>query len=224
MFVLRCVIGRRAGLCRVALFAAAATALLAGCATPPSGSAPTERDTLLGTGRRAPVSDNIVEIVPFYQEFPWVKDNEGRYIGLTARVYFRSADTDRGVFVPGTITGAIYGLSPRPEGTYAREKLHEWKFGRALADLFRVTEPAKMGESYGLFLRWPPELDLRGREIEVVFGYERLAGQTVSGVGKRFRVPYAGTVAPQRPTTAPVPATAPAATRTPTSRPARGPG
>ncbi len=145
-----------------------------------------------------PVRDDIVAIRQFYATEPWIRDEEGRVSGLFVRVYFVAAvgneAVGKGVFVPGTIKAALYTLTVRPDGSYDRQPVYEWSFDEQQAAGFRLRTPSVMGYSYGLILRWPPEVNVMGREIQVVLSYEKQDGKVVTARGTRFRVPLpAGT-------------------------------
>ncbi len=185
-------------------------------------SAP-KKKTAAAPAKGPATSDNVVEIVQFYSSQPWILDDEGRYIGLRDRVYFVSADSGKGVFVPGEIVATLYTLNHRPDGTYTREKAHEWRFTPDQSYLFQVTTPSPMGYSYGLILRWPPELKLMGREIQIVLSYQRQNGQVLTAAGIKHDVPMPGSAPPgaievtttTRPAGVPVPAAPPAGTPPP---------
>jgi hypothetical protein len=169
-----------------------------GCATPGARPAADERD-------------DIVAIRQFYPAEPWLYDEDGRVTGTAPRVYLvGAADTAgqmQGVFVPGDIKAQLYALRALPDGGYARDLVHEWTFDRHRARDFRITKPSIMGNSYGLVLRWPPELRLAGREIQIAISYTRANGDVVSTRGSRFRVPLG--LASPAPATRPAPAGAP---------------
>lgn len=139
-----------------------------------------------GPGR---VRDDIVSIVQFNEAQPWLYDVEGRVNGVRSRVYFVSSQTERGTWVPGTIRVELYRLARRPDGTFARERVHEWTFDAERAAGMRVREPSAMGQSYGLLLLWPPELNLMGRQIQMVYSYERKDGHVVTRRGNTLLVP-----------------------------------
>ncbi len=176
-------------------------------------------------GRREPEPpaerDDIVAIRQYYSTQPWTWDPEGRVSGILARVYFLPTGDAKGnlkgTFVPGTIRAQLHALSLRPDGTYARELLHEWVLPPDEARPFRTVKPSILGESYAFVLRWPSELKVAGREIQVTFSYQRQDGRVVSQPSTRFRVPLPGATQPP-PATRPVakpgrspPPTAPAA-------------
>lgn len=207
--------------CCTRLRCAGATLLLlvlAGCQTPGAAAPP-------GSTIPAPppgsVSDDIVAIMQYHAAEPWLRDEEGRVTGITARVYFLAARPGRGdfkgYFVPSAFSAGVYAMLRRTDGTYARELAYEWHFDPALAAAFRVTKPSLMGESYALPLRWPAELNLMGREIQIEVRYQRRDGNMVVKRGSRFRVPVPSGPIAEPPRAA---APAPAASRPARTRPA----
>lgn len=174
---------------------------LGGCVTTPDAAAPP-----------GGLRDDIVAIRQFYAAEPWIRDEDGRITGLAARVYFIAPKTElgefKGVFVRGPIRAEMYVLRHQADGTYERERVCDWTFDTYQAASFRVTQASIMGYSYGLYLRWPPDVDVMGREIQVLFSFTRPDGQVVARRGSRFRVPLpagAPTTRPAFPTTAPSP-------------------
>ncbi len=166
-------------------------ALLAGALLLASGCASLEK----GAPGAGTMRDDIVAIRQFYSAQPWTRDDEtGRVNGIMARVYFTAAtrpgeEIPKGVFVPGTIRARMYVLGVRPDGSYDRQLAHEWAFTAQQAAAFRVRHASSMGDSYGLVLRWPREVDVAGREIQVEFSYERQDGEVIARRGSRFQVP-----------------------------------
>jgi hypothetical protein len=171
---------------------------------------------------RPELRDDIVAIQQYPPTDPWLRDENGRAAGLQSRVYFLPVASGeqmaKGVFVSGTIKASLYAMLPRADGTYTRELAYEWSFDSRAAEGFRIRRPSVMGESYGLILRWPATLDLSGREVQLVYTYERKDGEVITRRGSRFRVPLPLRMSvPGAPTTVP----APGAQEGAASRPAR---
>ena len=146
-----------------------------------------------GTGEPV-VRDDVVAIRQFYEMDPWVRDDEGRIVGIRSRVYFVAAtrsdeEVPKGVFVPGTIRAQLFAVVLRPDGRYERQAVHEWTLDQQQARGYRVTRRSAMGESYGLVYRWPPSVDVSGKEVQVVLSYQRQDGEIISHRGSRFPVP-----------------------------------
>jgi len=168
------VLVRRTGrqrLSGLALGLVALVGLLAGC------QGPGGEDWFGNPGLR----DDIVAIRQFPPPIPWLRDADNRITGLCLRTYFVSAGTDKGAFVPGTISARMCTLRGRPTGGYERTPVHEWAFDVQKAEAFRIRHQSAMGSSYGFVLRWPRELNLMGQRIEVVLCYHRMDGRVVEG-------------------------------------------
>ncbi len=175
-----------AGLRRIQVAAGCATGFVAlslagGCQAP--GPAATGHE----------LRDDIVAIQQYPPTNPWLRDEEGRVVGLLTRVYFLPSagqqETPKGVFVPGVIKAALYAMLPRDDGSFERVLVTEWSFDQNEAQGLRINRPSVMGESYGLVLRWPNSAGIAGREIQVVLSYQRLDGESIARRGTRFRVP-----------------------------------
>jgi hypothetical protein len=120
---------------------------------------------------------------------PWLFDSDRRAVGFQATVYFWSGSTDRGAFVPGKIMVWMYTIEPSQVGMPQRKPVYGWEFDEAQSTLYRVRKTGIQGYYYGFPLAWGPEVDVLGREIEVVFGYEHLDGRIITAIGQRLRVP-----------------------------------
>ncbi len=141
---------------------------------------------------RVRTRDDIVEIYQPWPQTPWLYDEFGRVVGFRVRTYFISGTTQKGAFVPGTIVIKLSEVHRLPGGRYQRIALHTWEFSERDALGYRIRRLALTGYSYGFVLRWPQELDLAGKTIEIAFYYRRLNGSVVRGLPRRFRVPVSG--------------------------------
>jgi hypothetical protein len=151
-----------------------------------------DRDKFQIDPTRVEERDDITAVYTFLPKPPWLRDTDGRVVGLKASAYFLSGKTQRGAFVPGTILVWLYEVKSGPRGRYARDYVFGWEMDRQEAMKWRVRYVRKLGYQYGLPLYWPNELDLSGKLIEVEFGYERLDGRIIVGPPRRFRVPVPG--------------------------------
>jgi hypothetical protein len=140
--------------------------------------------------------DDIVAIHNLWNPVPWLKDSVGRVVGFQVPAYLVSGETEKGAFAPGTIIVWIYTIERGADGKIDRRVAHIWEFDRDKAMGFRVRKRAIAGYYYGFVLKWPAELNLDAREIEIVFGYERRDGHVVLGTPHRRRVPVAPGFAP----------------------------
>jgi hypothetical protein len=132
--------------------------------------------------------DDVVNIAQFWPQTPWLQVGD-RIVGFKVTVYFVSGQAEKGVFVPGNIFVWLYELTPTERGTRERKLVHVWQFNESEALGFRVNKHGVMGYYYGFPLRWPTELALEGKLIEIQFGYERTDEQVVLSSARRFRVP-----------------------------------
>jgi hypothetical protein len=177
--------GSRASLAGVAL---ALTVLCAGCATPGKRD-PTGGEQARIDSSNVKTRDDIVQIVQFWNQPYWLQDSE-RVSGFKVTVYFVSGETEKGAFVPGNILVWAYELTPNARGGHERKLVHGWEFTEAEAMAMRVNKVAVGGYFYGFPLQWPRELSLEGKQVEIQFGYERVADkQVVLSSPRRFRVP-----------------------------------
>lgn len=184
-----------------ALAGLAGLAALAGCAQqPPRDDLSGVRITGSTSGRPAPAPamidptrsqtyDDVVRIVQFWgQTEPSLRDADRRTIGFRTTVYFVSATTEKGEFVPGRILCWLYEVGG-PEAAAPRRLLHTWELTESESMGFRVRKRAIGGHYYGFLLTWPDTLRLDGKRIELQFGYERGDGRVVKADARRFRVP-----------------------------------
>jgi hypothetical protein len=171
---------------------------LIGCQTPPKFD-PRSASILGGGNDRvtppAPIEadqvgtrDDIVSIYQFWKPLPW-RMADDRAVGFSVPTYFISAETQKGVFVSGKILAWLYEVNRLPDGSADKQCVHIWEFDRAAALGYRVRKRAVMDYFYGFALTWPPNLELAGREVEIVFGYERADGQVITSTPRRDRVP-----------------------------------
>jgi hypothetical protein len=172
------------------------------------GGVPTKQDKAAVQAQqvdvvRAPEHDDIFEIASLLPSNPWLRQS-GKVVGLRVPAYFVSGTTRKGAFVPGTIFAWVYGFEAGPDGKPVRVPLHVWEYDRTAAINWRVTKKVAMGNPYMFLLRWPDELDLNGRYIELELGYERARDKSVdTSPAKRLRVPAED--APPLPPVAPPP-------------------
>lgn len=179
----------RGGLRRVCSAAAIVlSAACAGCAT-------------LGVATSQPAADDmdIMAATSFFEQDPWLRDTDGRAIGIRARTYFTSRESNKGRFVPGDIEVVVNALSARRGGALQREPLHSWRLDAEQAAPFRLRKRSLMGDSYGLVLRWPDDLDIYGRRVEFVIGYHRSDQRFVQSPSRQLVVPQPVVYAPSAP-------------------------
>lgn len=134
--------------------------------------------------------DDVYEIASLLPNNPWIRGQGSKIVGLRVPAYFVSGTTRRGSYVPGTILAWVYGYEADAAGNPQRVPLHVWEFDRTEAMNWRITKRSVMGYPYMFLLRWPQEIDLEGRTIELELGYERQKDkQVVVSPAKRLKVP-----------------------------------
>ncbi|MFH1747564.1 MAG: hypothetical protein ABIG44_11025 [Planctomycetota bacterium] len=165
-----------------------ALSAFSGCETPPRNSgAGAAKDSI--DPIRIETRNDISAIYQFYQPNPWLRDADGQAVGFKVPVYFVSGETELGAFVAGRILVWLYELERQPDGSFERKFVHGWELDEQEAMGYRVRVRSVMGYHYGFMLSWPPNLGLAGKQIEIVFGYEKNARTIITGEPRRFRVP-----------------------------------
>ncbi len=159
-------------------------------AIPTRSSGPTERPPSKNVIEPTEVEarDDITSIVTFWSQTPWIL-RDGRIAGVRVATYFVSAQTQRGVFVPGDIRVELRVIERLRDGRRVRRPVHEWVLDRGQAMDYRVRKRAIGGYYYGLLLIWPTDLRLEGQTIELEFSYHRLDGREIQAPPKQFEVP-----------------------------------
>lgn len=190
---------------------AAVLSLVAGCQSFGSGS------SSLTSGPN--VRDDVVGVFSFKYPAPFLKADDGRVGGIRTRVYFQSAATGKGVFVPGIIEIELFGRQRKPDGGYVRVPLHTWTFDPRSAEGFRIPKEAVPGFGYGFFLYWPESLDVAGQTVDLRISYRRLDGRYIRSTYKEYQVPP-----PARDRVSDAPATSAPRTTTRPAAPAPAPG
>jgi len=105
--------------------------------------------------------------------------------GFAFVMYLLSSTTGKGVHTDGCIRVSMYEINRGPEGISGRILAHEW-----LADTADLRErtPTSCGYGYDVYLHWG-DLDVFGREVEIVVRYEAPDGRVVQSQTKPTRVP-----------------------------------
>jgi hypothetical protein len=139
-----------------------------------------------------PTRDDITAVYQYYtQAQQWLRNSDGRVIGFTAAVYFCSGETGKGAFVPGRSLVWLWEIVTQPNGAHERKLVNVWELNEQDAMGFRVRRLSPLGYGYGFFFTWPPNANLDGKLVEIMFGYERLDGKVITGAARRFMVPDA---------------------------------
>jgi hypothetical protein len=168
-------------------------AALAGCQTPPKDPQPNEEFD----PRKIPPRDDIREIACFWPAPVWQTD-AGKAVGLQFTAYFVSGSTHRGAFVPGLVRVKLFVVEPGPDGALKRGLAYTWELDEQHAMKFRVIRRTIMGFAYSFRLRWPADLDVSGKRVEIGVEYVPQEGRVVNYGPQPDRVPY-GSYEPRRP-------------------------
>ena len=132
--------------------------------------------------------DDIRQIVTYWPEPIFLTISEVP-VGLRATVVFVSGQTEKGAFVPGIIHVWLYESNERGSFANAVRPVYEWQFDEQKAMNWRIRRVNRLGNTYGLLLEWPRDLDLEGKRVRVEIGYERLDGSIVRNRPRTVDVP-----------------------------------
>lgn len=135
-----------------------------------------------------PTQDDIYEVVHFWQQLPWLYEGN-KPVGFKVPTYFLSSQTRKGTYVSGPIFVSLFRFDRAKGPEFARQLAYRWELSPADAMPFRIAKQTLLGYGYGFMLKWPDELDVAGREIDVEISYQRGDGRTIKGSSKRLRVP-----------------------------------
>lgn len=123
---------------------------------------------------RIDTRDDIVSIVQFWPQQPWLREDAATQ-GFRVPTYFISAETEKGVFVSGTVFVWLYEIVAGRGGKIDRVPVQQWEFDAEQAMGFRVRKEALGGYYYGFVLKWDPTVKLDNKRVEIQFGYERVS-------------------------------------------------
>jgi len=159
-----------------------------GCNEPANWNLSLQREE---TAANAPLDPNIVQVVAVTRTDPWINFNPELYPnpdGISVMLYLISGRTGKGAFGDGVIRATMYVLEPGPDGKRKRRKVHEWRFEPDEAYPYRIKKKYLIGWAYGLRLCWG-KADVLGKEIALVFEFERRDGKIIRAQPKLLRVP-----------------------------------
>lgn len=139
---------------------------------------------------RVPTREDIVSVQAMWSSVIWLHDADQRPVGFQAPVYFVSGETQRGAFVNGNITVTMSEVTSDSRGAAAStlRLLHEWKLDSGTEKNFRIRRRAVGGYYYGLRLRWPENLQVYGKQVEIGIAYQRRDGAIVKAIPRRDMV------------------------------------
>lgn len=175
---------------RVVLVAAGAL-LAAGCVQPGQGPAARPDDAMTHAAARIPTEPNVVSAVAFYKSMsPWLWNaDQTKVSGIYVSALYLLGPKSLGVFGDGTIRPRMFVVEPGKDGRKHTRQIKEWSFNVEEAIPFRAKEKRTLGWGYGIPLGFGDDLDVSGREIQMVICFERNDGRLVTSSKQTFLVP-----------------------------------
>jgi hypothetical protein len=161
------------------------TLLLGGCAPEAWDQAGQDSEA----GRLAPPED-IFKAVCMYHPPYWKNyrpDRADRIEGFKCNLYLLSRETGRGVHTTGVLQTRMFLRQKMPDGSNARAEVCSWT--QPLEDTPRTTRRYELGWAYQPHYYWG-DLDLSGKEIEIVMWYESPTGRKIYAQSRRDKVPF----------------------------------
>lgn len=150
----------------------------------PKSMAPQER-----RGEREGFVDSICNVVSFFPVNTWQSfDNEGdrNPEGFAFVLYLISCKTGKGGFGDGLVHVNLYRIDRGPRGATERELVQNWTIRHKELN---PRQPARLGYGYQPTLFWGDNVDLLGKEVEIVVRYEAPDGAIVQGQTVHRKVP-----------------------------------
>jgi hypothetical protein len=178
----------RGGACGL-LAVLAAGMLIAGCQQPvgPTGKAaegPADEVARMAT------DPNVVNVIAMYNSTePWVwNEDRSRVRGVYIAGLYLLGPKGFGVFGDGTIRPKVYVLEKAANGKKQPKLVKEWALSVEQSVPLRGKQRRTFGWGYGLPLDFG-DLDLTGREIQILIFFERSDGRMVTSGKATFVVP-----------------------------------
>ncbi len=173
---------------RVVLLVAGAL-LAAGCVQPEQGPAAGPNDAMTHAAARMPTEPNVVSAVAFYKMSPWLWNaDHTRVSGIYVSALYLLGPNGLGVFGDGTIRPRMLQVELGKDGKRHVRQVKEWTFSVEEAVPFRAKERRTLGWGYGILLAFD-DVDVSGREIQMVICFERNDGRLVTSSKQTFLVP-----------------------------------
>lgn len=169
--------------------AAAGVLLAAGCVQPEQGLGGPD-GAIVDTVARMPTEPNVVSVVAFYKSTaPWLWNaDRTRVSGIYVSALYLLGPKGLGVFGDGVICPRMFVVETGKEGKRHAKQVKEWAFNVKEAIPFRAKEKRTLGWGYGILLPFG-DLDVSGREIQMVVCFERTDGRLVTSSKQTFLVP-----------------------------------
>jgi len=139
---------------------------------------------------RVPTEPNVVNAVAIYNSLsPWMYDRDKVKVrGVYVSGLYLLGPKGTGVFGDGVIRPRLYLVERGPDGKKQPKLVKEWSFTVEEAIPFRGKQKRTPGWGYGLPLAFD-DLDLSGREVQVLIAFERNDGRIVNSSKQTFIVP-----------------------------------
>lgn len=169
--------------------AAAGVLLAAGCVQPEQGLGGPD-GAIVDTVARMPTEPSVVSVVAFYKSTaPWLWNaDRTRVSGIYVSALYLLGSKGLGVFGDGIIRPRMFVVETGKDGKRQARVVKEWAFNVEEAVPFRAKEKKTLGWGYGLPLPFG-DLDVSGREIQMVICFERSDGRLVTSSKQTFLVP-----------------------------------
>jgi len=130
-----------------------------------------------------PPEKDIVAVAMFINSDPWLSFDPGgdqNPEGLRLTVWLQSGKGPKPVYADGTIQIEMYRIVKSRDGKRRRELAKQWTFDRDQAALWLPRQEGPLGWPYCFRLNWG-EVDVYGRDIEIVAKFIAQNGQIITG-------------------------------------------
>jgi hypothetical protein len=133
---------------------------------------------------------NVIRVMVFYDPYTcWFRnEDKSRVTGIWVGGLYLIGPDGKGVFGDGVIRPKLYTFELTPEGKRVPKLVKEWSFDVEQADPFRAKEKRAYGWGYALPLMFG-DLDLGGREVQLVISFDRSDGFPCTSGPKHLKVP-----------------------------------
>ncbi|MHC4611082.1 MAG: hypothetical protein ACYS7M_12125 [Planctomycetota bacterium] len=157
-------------------------AVLAGCGPDnPWNPAPQSQQPPRSRGR------DVSRVVCVYQTAPWISfRGDPNPAGVRFNLFLASRETGKGVLADGMVRATLHRKDLAEDGSVQRTEVCNWT--QDLRDVPRTKKETALGWGYQPRLYWG-EVDVAGKEVEVVVWYEDLSGRPVYAQAKSLKVP-----------------------------------
>lgn len=137
-----------------------------------------------------PTEPNVTAVVAFYKSASpfWWNADKTRVAGIFVSAVYLVGPKGLGVFGDGTIRPRMSVVETGKDGKQHIRLVKEWSFSVEQAVPFRAKEKKPLGWGYGIPLPLG-DLDVSGREIQMVVCFERNDGRLVPSSKQTFLVP-----------------------------------